>query len=98
MNHRAAMLHGMGTDEAFVGYMLSAPIALADQLEVMYAGTYAVLSDRQGESTKDVQLDVESDFQIKYLIEMLQRPQLGSDAMAGPFSQVWQYTQLWNSS
>ena len=53
MNHTAAMLRGMGTDEAFVGYMLSALIELADQLEVMYAGTYAVLSDRQGESTKD---------------------------------------------
>ena len=35
MNHTAAMLRGMGTDEAFVGYMLSALIKLADQLEVM---------------------------------------------------------------
>ena len=36
MNHTAAMLRGMGTDEALVGYMLSALIELADQLDVMY--------------------------------------------------------------
>ena len=46
---------------------------------------YAMLSDRQGESTKDGQLNVESDFQRKYFEVLLDAAAtaIGTSAKSG---------------
>jgi hypothetical protein len=79
MNHTAAMLREMRTDEAFSGYYTSCT-TLAEQL-MGSRHRYAVLSDRQEKLTYSWILKVNfAENTLRCL--MLQRPQLRSDLYA----------------